>query len=81
VLNIDKWWWNFAKVYIKKKAPKKGKEKKTRGKDKSLGKQIAQKKHAIHSLKIFNSSLFQLICVNDEMGLMLRINSYIKILC
>jgi hypothetical protein len=34
-----------------------------------------------HSLKIFNSSLFQLICANDEMGLMSRMNSYIKTLC
>jgi hypothetical protein len=34
-----------------------------------------------HSLKIFNSSLFQLIRANDEMGFMLRMNSYIKTLC
>ncbi len=34
-----------------------------------------------HSVFIFNSSLFQLICANDEMGLMSRMNSYIKTLC
>jgi hypothetical protein len=34
-----------------------------------------------YSFKIFNTSLFQLICANDEMGLMSRMNSYIKTLC
>ncbi len=35
-------WWNPAKLY-KKKAPKKAREKETRGKDQSPGKQTAQK--------------------------------------
>ncbi len=34
-----------------------------------------------HSFKIFNSSLFQLMCTNDEMGLKSRMNSYINSLC
>jgi len=34
-------WWNPAKLY-KKKAPKKGREKETRGKDWSPGKKAAQ---------------------------------------
>jgi len=35
----------------------------------------------LHSLKNFNNILFQLICANDEMGFMSRMNSYIKTLC
>ncbi len=40
-------WWNLAKLYYtKKKAPKKGREKETRGKDQSPGMQTAQKEGA-----------------------------------
>jgi len=39
-------WWNPAKLYNKKKAPKKGREKETRGKDQSPGMQTAQKRRA-----------------------------------
>jgi hypothetical protein len=38
-------------------------------------------KSIFHSFNVFNISLFQLICANDEMGLMSRMNSYIKTLC
>jgi hypothetical protein len=38
-------WWNPTKLY-EKKAPKKAREKETRGKDQSPGKQTAQKRQA-----------------------------------
>jgi hypothetical protein len=42
---IETNWWNLAKL-VKKKAPTKGREKETRGKDKSPGKQTTQMKLA-----------------------------------
>jgi hypothetical protein len=42
---IESSWWNPTKFY-KKKAPKKGKEKETRGKDQSPCKQTTQKRWA-----------------------------------
>ncbi len=38
---------NQSKLH-KKKAPQKGREKETKGKDQSPGKQTAQKRHATH---------------------------------